>query len=338
MADADERLLELVRDSPFPLFLVRLSDSRLLELSRSFEAWSQRSRSELIGERTLDFVADPVSAKRSLDLLAAGVIDAYTRRTQYRRPDGSFVEFEIRWTAHLDESPPRNAIAMVLSESTAPSAESLERPVVPEDLLVMGTVCSQWKVDRITTDVFDLLGYQAADLIDMSALDLVHPEDVSSLLLLVSHASERPGTCGRVRLQTRSGDWLLCHITVRPLAPAPGSFAFVLSPVRPTRPAEGPRIRELEDHLRHIAREIAASGVAAWSTAMPTAREVPELSRLTTREYDIVVRLAAGERVPTIARSLFLSESTVRNHLTAVYRKFSVHSQSELLARLHSVG
>jgi DNA-binding CsgD family transcriptional regulator len=38
-----------------------------------------------------------------------------------------------------------------------------------------------------------------------------------------------------------------------------------------------------------------------------------------------------------IARALFLSESTVRNHLTSVYRKFGVGSQHELLSRLSEV-
>jgi DNA-binding CsgD family transcriptional regulator len=64
--------------------------------------------------------------------------------------------------------------------------------------------------------------------------------------------------------------------------------------------------------------------------------DVPELHQLTSREYEIVVRLSSGERVPTIARGLFLSESTVRNHLTAVYRKFGVRSQAELVTRLQS--
>jgi DNA-binding NarL/FixJ family response regulator len=31
---------------------------------------------------------------------------------------------------------------------------------------------------------------------------------------------------------------------------------------------------------------------------------------------------------------LFLSQSTVRNHLSTIYRKVGVHSQSELLSRL----
>jgi len=31
---------------------------------------------------------------------------------------------------------------------------------------------------------------------------------------------------------------------------------------------------------------------------------------------------------------MFLSPSTIRNHLAAIYRKFGVHSQAELLAAL----
>ena len=55
---------------------------------------------------------------------------------------------------------------------------------------------------------------------------------------------------------------------------------------------------------------------------------------LSPRQWEIVTRLLRGERVPDIARSLFLSQSTVRNQLGAVYRKLGVHSQAELIARL----
>ncbi|MDX6204840.1 MAG: Bacterial regulatory protein luxR family, partial [Frankiales bacterium] len=44
----------------------------------------------------------------------------------------------------------------------------------------------------------------------------------------------------------------------------------------------------------------------------------------------------AGERVPMIAERMFLSQSTVRNHLTSVYRKQGVRSQQELLRLLRA--
>lgn len=53
--------------------------------------------------------------------------------------------------------------------------------------------------------------------------------------------------------------------------------------------------------------------------------------QLSARERDIVDRLLNGDRVPAIARALYLGQSTVRNHLTAVYRKLNVSSQQELI-------
>jgi len=59
-----------------------------------------------------------------------------------------------------------------------------------------------------------------------------------------------------------------------------------------------------------------------------------QLENLSPREIDIVARILRGERVPTIARSLYLSASTVRNHLSSIYRKVGVHSQVELIEAL----
>lgn len=59
-----------------------------------------------------------------------------------------------------------------------------------------------------------------------------------------------------------------------------------------------------------------------------------ELTDLTTRQWEILSRLAEGQRVPTIADELYISPSTVRNHLAVIFRKFGVHSQAELMERL----
>jgi PAS domain S-box-containing protein len=200
----------------------------------------------------------------------------------------------------------------------------------------VGTVDGQLRIDRITSDVEDLLGYRPDELLGQSAFMAVHPEDVAGTLLLAAHAAASSGgAAGRIRLRHPSGEWLSCRVAVMALGgKSPGAFAFSLSPLEDEVELDSPRVRELEDHLRRIAREVTASGVAAMGSTVPTALEVPALARLTSREYEIVVRLVSGQRVPSIARHLFLSESTIRNHLTSAYRKLGVGSQLELLEKL----
>ncbi len=58
---------------------------------------------------------------------------------------------------------------------------------------------------------------------------------------------------------------------------------------------------------------------------------LPELS---DRQWEVVSRLNRGERVVTIATAMYLSQSTIRNHLSAIFEKVGVHSQRELLDAL----
>lgn len=46
--------------------------------------------------------------------------------------------------------------------------------------------------------------------------------------------------------------------------------------------------------------------------------------------------LSRGNRVPQIAKALFLSSHTVRNHIKAMFRKAGVHSQGELVSLARS--
>lgn len=55
--------------------------------------------------------------------------------------------------------------------------------------------------------------------------------------------------------------------------------------------------------------------------------------RLSPRERDIVRRLREGNDAKEIASELGLSVHTVRNHLKAIYRKFNVRSQLEVVSR-----
>ena len=97
------------------------------------------------------------------------------------------------------------------------------------------------------------------------------------------------------------------------------------------------RVLELEEVLRRISREVQAAGIRRRPRD-GLATDAPGMERLSRREGEIVSRMLAGERVPTIARELRLSASTVRNHLSRAYTKFGVHSQVELIEALRNAG
>jgi DNA-binding CsgD family transcriptional regulator len=328
-----DKLRGLVRESPVPLYLVRLSDTAIVEVSDAVVRFIGRSREDLLQLRILDEVKDVEDARRSFGLLASGAIDSFTRKGHFRRSDGTYQPVEARYTTCFETGDRIAAIGQIM-QSPMPDPVGEPEEDADECISFLGTVDASWRIDRISSGVEELLG--PVDPLGQSALMFVHPEDVAALLLLSAHAvGQSMGATGRIRLRNGHDGWTTCRISIHELLGGPpGTFAFAVAGTTEPEPSAGPRAQELEDHLRRIAREIAASGVAALSTSVPTSHEMPEISSLTTREYEIVVRLARGERVGTIARALFLSESTVRNHLTAVYRKFGVGSQHELLERL----
>ena len=57
---------------------------------------------------------------------------------------------------------------------------------------------------------------------------------------------------------------------------------------------------------------------------------------LTDRELEVLSRLVDGQRVRTMAAELYVSESTVRGHLSSVFRKLGVRSQIELTERFRA--
>jgi DNA-binding CsgD family transcriptional regulator len=75
---------------------------------------------------------------------------------------------------------------------------------------------------------------------------------------------------------------------------------------------------------------------AATEPARLKDRASEGIERLTRRELDVLGLLLEGWRVASIARSLYVSEHTVRNHLKAIYRKLGTHSQQELIERMKS--
>jgi DNA-binding CsgD family transcriptional regulator len=201
---------------------------------------------------------------------------------------------------------------------------------------VIGLVNADWRVTHLSSTANELLGRPAADLIGESVLSFVHSNDVPELLVTLGHSADSTHPASvRVRWKCADDQWVFCNMLVSPLIDSQlPAFAFVVSALQVEALSEQARLPDMEMRLRRIAREIQAAGADRGLAQISGRRTNANLADLTPREWEVVSLLLAGERVPSIARSLFLSQSTVRNHLSSVFRKTGIHSQQELLRRL----
>ena len=120
---------------------------------------------------------------------------------------------------------------------------------------------------------------------------------------------------------------------------------------RPSFDRQLEQFKVVVDELRTIQANLASTGhpgataAASGGAGAPGERQAGRatddglrgiVEQLSPREREILDAVASGQRVGSIARRFAISPYTVRNHLKAIFRKLGVHSQVELLARLHA--
>ncbi|WP_328525143.1 response regulator transcription factor [Kribbella sp. NBC_00359] len=81
-----------------------------------------------------------------------------------------------------------------------------------------------------------------------------------------------------------------------------------------------------------------ASRVLAYFAAGRAGPEVAPFPELTDREREVLDLVARGLTNAAIARRLFLSDKTIRNHVSNVFTKLHVAGRSEAIARARDAG
>jgi DNA-binding NarL/FixJ family response regulator len=116
-----------------------------------------------------------------------------------------------------------------------------------------------------------------------------------------------------------------------------GASGFLLKDVQPA---------ELVDAIRVVAAGNSLFGPAATQrlverfTQAPQARETasPALDALTDRERDILRLLAQGNSNAELAERLYLSEATVKTHVSAILRKLGVRDRVQAVITAYEAG
>jgi DNA-binding NarL/FixJ family response regulator len=302
------RLRGAVRSSSLAIAIVQLPTRRFVELSARAAAFLGSDPLVLRGTDALAVSNDPEASGRAFAVIANGLLDGYQARRSLRGGGGA-VDSSI-WTRVLRRTGASADLVVVL---TPLRGEPDGSPDAHDD----------------AHDDQGALEHRVVPL-----LDIVHPDDVATVLTAIEEATaSRAQVAVVVHLRDEAGTWQRSRISLGPVDDATRNFAFALTPaIDTTVPAPpGERVMELEQRLRRIAREVEAAGVVTDFGRVPDPEAVPGLEDLTPRQREVVNRLFRGERVPEIARGMYLSPSTVRNHLASLFRKVGVHSQTEFL-------
>ncbi len=88
------------------------------------------------------------------------------------------------------------------------------------------------------------------------------------------------------------------------------------------------------------ARDIAGAArmVGLGMTVFVPVQEQQPVSVLTAREREVLPLLAAGATNPEIAKRLFLSTHTVKDHTRTLYRKLKAKNRAEAIVRAQRLG
>jgi DNA-binding CsgD family transcriptional regulator len=336
----DGDLQALVASSGVPLAAVDLPSGRFLAVNPAMAGALGSAVAELTGSSSLGWLSpdDRHAAELGYQALADGELTGYQAIRRLANPQGLDQVFSV-WVSTVDVDGARVGLASAIP---AAAHDNQFRPLPPASNVpepgnvVLGTVDSNWRLDRISQDVTPLLGLTPEQCAGQPVLGVIHPSDLPAFLAAVEHGRRGQRAVRlTLRLNTRSGDWTDVAVvlaTIAPGDPPPLAFALIRNDAAADpQPRDSSRETRLEAHMLRIADELHAAGLLPRLQQLPALADEPQLGKLTSREWAVLTRLLDGQRVSAIATDLYVSQSTVRNHLSSIYAKLGVHSQVDLI-------
>jgi two-component system response regulator DegU len=103
-------------------------------------------------------------------------------------------------------------------------------------------------------------------------------------------------------------------------------------------------LEELIEHITEIAagrsmfKSVMAKRVMEEFARLSQPAQCRDKNKLTSRESEVLQLLARGRAPKEIARILFVSEKTVRNHVTNIYAKLECHDRTQAVLKGQRLG
>jgi DNA-binding NarL/FixJ family response regulator len=118
-----------------------------------------------------------------------------------------------------------------------------------------------------------------------------------------------------------------------------GASGFLLKDVQPAQLADAIRVVAGGDAL--LAPSVTRRLLDHFADALPSSQPPPlpaALARLTERELEILTLLAGGLSNAELADRLFLSETTVKTHISSVLRKLELRDRVQAVVLAYEAG
>ena len=333
---------DIVDDSPTAAFALDLPDGTVVAVNSAMAEILETDPDSVLGLQGPDLLASEFRepARVALGLLSKGWLTGYQATRQFRSLSSPKANFAL-WFSAIQVDTCRFALGSVVPMNDSEPDNAIVHAAIPGGV-VLGTADANWRITRISRDVEDMLGRLAVDYVGHSFLGLVHPSEVSMFVAGLEQARQSLRTV-RLSLRLSGGGegWidstLFLETTTEDNPPAFG-FAFARAMSGMEHPRSDEDRQRIEHHMLRIVNEYSAVRAIAQLQTLPDCEHLPALARLTTREFQVLMLLGEGARAKAIAERLFVSESTIRNHLSSIYSKFGVHTQSELLLMLRDIA
>jgi DNA-binding CsgD family transcriptional regulator len=327
-------LWSFVGDLPLPLYLIDLSTYKIINATGDLMAIIERPVEDVIGHQVFDLY-NPREHKNidtALSSLAKGSIDFFRSRRILAYPSTGTHGVTV-WVKVLEFGDQKVGLAEVCNRYDAVESPLLQYLGFTPQKIAAGFTDAKGIVTAVSNDVESLVGIPAARLVGHHLLNDADQRRWEEMYASppvmggysISHTLEREEVNG-VAIRTRCILTSFANSSVR-------CFILIGEPKNLVKNANA-RIAELEQRLWRIAGEVQASGVFDPVKSIPDLTKFDQMGSLSGREWEVLTRLLSGERVASIARVLFVSQSTIRNNLSSIFRKFGVHSQAELLTLL----
>jgi DNA-binding NarL/FixJ family response regulator len=116
-----------------------------------------------------------------------------------------------------------------------------------------------------------------------------------------------------------------------------GASGFLLKDVQPAQLVDAVRVVSAGEAL--LAPSVTRRLLDRFADALPgEAKSLPALDSLTERELEVLKLLAGGLSNAELAEQLFLSETTVKTHISSVLRKLDLRDRVQAVVLAYEAG